>query len=624
LRLGQVLVNLGNNAVKFTEQGEVVVGVEKIGEDDSGVELHFWVQDSGIGMTPEQCGKMFQSFSQADSSTTRKYGGTGLGLAISKNLVELMNGRIWVESEIGQGSIFHFHARFGLQTDPQPRRMFYAEELRGERILTVDDNASAREIIATMARTFGLEVDVAENGLQALAMADKAAGMAQPYDLVLMDWKMPGMDGIEAVHRLQAENRLHTPAVIMVTAYGREEALSLAEQRGVDLKAVLTKPVTASTLLEAIGEARGKGFISETRAQAKADSCGGAMARLAGARLLLVEDNEMNQELAVELLSNAGIRIEIAGNGQEALDILAHDCAFDGVLMDCQMPVMDGYTATRELRKNPAFKDLPIIAMTANAMTGDREKVIAAGMVDHISKPINVGEMFATLAKWITPAMPATGAPAAGIARTDAEKLALPSVLPGIDMAAGLARTLGDNTFYRLLLIRFRDSNRDFVQDFRAACSGVDTSAPERVAHTLKGAAGTIGAWNLHVVAGELEQACAASASAERIGTLLARTDTELRLVINGLLVLGEAKKSASGATSSAAAVDPAQVRALSEELDALLAYGDSRAGDLLENNADIFSAAFPKHYAGIDDAIQSFDFEAALAKLRTAVSTFV
>ena len=269
LRLGQILINLGNNAVKFTDTGEIVFGIEKVSQDETEVELHFWVKDSGIGMTPEQCGKMFQSFSQADAATTRKYGGTGLGLAISKNLVEAMGGRIWVESEAGKGSSFHFHAHFGVQTD-------------------VQDNPST-------------------NGPRIAEKADKAATLA-------------------------------------------------------DL-----------------------------------------MSQLAGTRVLLVEDNDMNQELAMELLQNAGMQVVLANHGKEAVDILVRDPNFDGVLMDCQMPVMDGYTATREIRKNPAFNDLPIIAMTANAMAGDREKVMEAGMWDHIGKPLNVGEMFATIAKWMTP-----------------------------------------------------------------------------------------------------------------------------------------------------------------------------------------------------------------------------
>ncbi|MEI6413596.1 MAG: response regulator [Pseudomonadota bacterium] len=403
LRLGQILVNLGNNAIKFTEQGEIVVGVDKVSQDPAGILLHFWVKDSGIGMTPEQCGKMFQSFSQADASTTRKYGGTGLGLAISKNLVEQMQGRIWVESEYGQGSTFHFHAHFGLQAEPMARRMFNAAELRGVRVLVVDDNASAREILSTMARHFGLEADAAQDGPQALQQVAEAERRNQPYDLLLMDWKMPGMDGVETVRRLQAEPLRNRPAVIMVTAYGRDEAQDSAAQRGMTFQSVLTKPVTPSTLLEGIGEALGKGFTSETPVHKKADHGIEAMKKLAGTRVLLVEDNEMNQELAVALLGQAGMAVVVANHGQEALDILAKDSRFDGVLMDCQMPVMDGYAATREIRKNPAFQGLPVIAMTANAMAGDREKVIEAGMVDHIAKPLNVAEMFATLARWIKP-----------------------------------------------------------------------------------------------------------------------------------------------------------------------------------------------------------------------------
>ncbi|MES2877880.1 MAG: response regulator [Pseudomonadota bacterium] len=404
LRLGQILINLGNNAVKFTESGEVVVGIDKVADHDDGVELHFWVRDTGIGMTPEQCGKMFQSFSQADASTTRKYGGTGLGLAISKNLVELMRGKIWVDSVPGQGSTFHFHARFGVHANPQVRRMFKAEELLGVRVLVVDDNASAREILSTMAKTFGLEVDAAQDGAEALRLVAIADKQALPYDLVLMDWKMPAMDGVEVVRQLRSEQLSRVPTVIMVTAYGREEAMSCATERGVSLQTVLTKPVTPSNLLETIGKVLGRGTEVTTRQEARVEDYREAMGKLKGARVLLVEDNEMNQELAMELLSQAGMAVVLANHGKEALDILAKDSRFDGVLMDCQMPVMDGYTATREIRRDPAFKDLPIIAMTANAMAGDKEKVLETGMWDHIAKPLNVGAMFTTLAKWIKPA----------------------------------------------------------------------------------------------------------------------------------------------------------------------------------------------------------------------------
>jgi CheY-like chemotaxis protein/HPt (histidine-containing phosphotransfer) domain-containing protein len=624
LRLGQVLVNLGNNAVKFTDKGEIVVGIEKVSEDDSAVELHFWVRDSGIGMTPEQCGKMFQSFSQADSSTTRKYGGTGLGLAISKNFIELMDGRVWVESEVGKGSTFHFHARFGIQEEAMPRRMFHAEELLGVRVLVVDDNASAREIISSMAESLGLAVDAARDGRQALTMAVEAEKKGEAYDLVLMDWQMPVMDGVETVRQLQDEHLVQVPAVIMVTAYGREEAIGSAEQRGVALKSVLTKPVIASTLLEAIGEALDKGFISETRTQERGFGYAEAKEKLAGARVLLVEDNEMNQELAMELLRNADVDVELANNGQEALDILARDQRFDGVLMDCQMPVMDGYTATREIRKIAEFKALPIIAMTANAMTGDREKVIEAGMFDHIAKPLNVSEMFATIAKWITPATPRSNKTAETEASdlTPATPTALPSQLPGIDMKAALARTMGDENFLYSLFIRFRDSNRDFEQSFRAARDGNDPAAPERVAHTLKGAAGTVGAWDLHAAANLLEQACCDGAPAEKIDSLVADVRKQLTPVIEGMASLGTPASNNRKQSGESKAVDPEKLREITEKLEGLLAYGDATAGDLLDENAELMEAAFPQHLRRIEDAIQSFDFESALTLLREAVTT--
>jgi PAS domain S-box-containing protein len=635
LRLEQVLVNLGNNAVKFTETGEIVVGIEKVGEYDNGVELHFWVGDSGIGMTPEQCDKMFQSFSQADSSTTREYGGTGLGLAISKKLVQLMDGRIWVESKVGQGSTFHFHARFGVQADPMPQRMRNAEKLRGMRLLVVDDNASAREITARIALSFGPEVDTARDGREALAMVAQAEGNDTPYDLVLMDWKMPLMDGIEAVRQLQGEHLLPAPAVIMVTACGREDALNSAKQRGVMPSSVLTKPVMASALLEAIGEALGKGFVTETRSQEKAIGYDDALAKLAGARVLLVEDNEMNQELAVELLRNAGVEVAIANNGQEALDILAHDTRFDGVLMDCQMPVMDGYTVTREIRKNSAFKDLPIIAMTANAMAGDREKVLQAGMLDHIAKPLNVSEMFITIAKWITPSTPSDAKPTAVASpapTTDAQvdPTGLPSHLPGIDLQAGLARMLGDARFYHALLIRFRDSNRDFECDFCGARTGADPTAPERIAHTLKGSAGTVGATGLQNVAGELEQACCDGAPAAQIDARLAEVLREFTPVFAGLDTLDttstvpeeQACITRGEETPKNIATDTACTRIITQELDALLAYGDVAAVDLLDANAALLGAAFPTHIHLIDAAIRAFDFEEALTQLKDAIAT--
>jgi signal transduction histidine kinase/CheY-like chemotaxis protein/HPt (histidine-containing phosphotransfer) domain-containing protein len=641
LRLGQVLVNLGNNAVKFTESGEVVIGVDKVADFDDGVELHFWVKDTGIGMTPAQCGKMFQSFSQADASTTRKYGGTGLGLAISKSLVERMGGRIWVESEAGKGSVFHFHARFGVQKNPKRRRMFKADELLGTRVLVVDDNASSREILSTMAKTFGLEVDVARNGDAALRLIEQADRNAKPYDLVLMDWRMPVMDGVEATRQISEKNPHKAPTVIMVTAFGREEAMASASQRGVQIQSVLTKPVTPSTLLEAIAETLHRGMEITTRSEERAESHTGAMVALAGARLLLVEDNDMNQELAMELLANAGIDVVLAVNGQEALDILAKDNTFDGVLMDCQMPVMDGYTATSEIRKNPAFKNLPIIAMTANAMAGDREKVLEAGMWDHIAKPLNVGEMFATIAKWIKPkqsfatkseAAYASGTGATATKGTEnsveksgqnpAPKAATSAsgllVLPGIDVKAGMATTMDNLKLFTRLLIKFRDSQGDFANLFAAARTDADPTAAARAAHTLKGTAGNIGAKGVQAAAAELEHAYLVNSSPEDIDRALERTLSELAPVIVGLQAVGvPVAASPNAAATPATAANTAEIAKGLKRLTALLQDSDSAATEAVDSLIALTRGTpLAQPLLLVSAAVADFDFDAALEHL--------
>ena len=619
LRLGQILTNLGNNAVKFTDKGEIVVGVEKIADADNSIELHFWVKDSGIGMTAEQCGKLFQSFSQADASTTRKYGGTGLGLAISKNLVEAMHGHIWVESEPGAGSVFHFNVQLDVQKSPQARRMFRAEELLGVRVLVVDDNASAREILSSMARTFGLEVDAAWDGQQALSMIADSDQKAQPYDLVLMDWKMPVMDGIEAVHQLQNERLSRVPTIIMVTAYGRDEAMGSAQARGVKLNAVLTKPITASTLLEAIGEALGRGIITETRATERAESHTEVMAKLAGAKVLLVEDNEMNQELALELLRNAGMDVTLANHGQEALDILAQDRSFDGVLMDCQMPVMDGYTATREIRTTLQFKDLPIIAMTANAMVGDREKVLEAGMWDHIAKPLNVGEMFATIAKWIKPkAIAGQKAAAQATLTASAGTIGLPSTLPGIDVEAGMATTMHNEKLYTRLLAKFRDNQRDFAALLATAQADPDPSAAARAAHTLKGTAGNIGAKGVQAAAGELEHAFLVQASAADIDILLARTLEQLAPVITGLHGIGAEAADTPAERSAPQHIDTPALTAGLKQLGVLLQESDADAGDAVEAlQALVQGTPLAITLKQVAAKVAEFDFDAALDTLQ-------
>ena len=637
LRLGQVLINLGNNAAKFTQHGEIIIGMQKVADTAEGVCLHFWVRDTGIGLTPEQCAQLFQSFSQADASTTRKYGGTGLGLAISKSLVEAMQGKIWVESVFGQGSTFHFHACFKVQAHQQTRRMFSAHELAGVRLLVVDDNAAAREILTAMITSFGLAVDTAADGKLALDLIVSADEMGQPYELVLMDWKMPGMSGLEAVIHLYEKRLVHIPTVIMVTAYGREDVLTTASDRGVDLQTVLTKPVTPSNLLEAIGQALGKGKAALPLKAARADDYAVTAGKLKGARVLVVEDNDMNQELAMELLTSAGMTVVLAGNGQEALDILACDAQFDGVLMDCQMPVMDGYTATREIRKNPAWQSLPIIAMTANAMVGDKEKVLEAGMWDHIAKPLNVEVMFATMARWIVP-QAAVNAPLATAslavpAVSDAANTQLGSLYErlsqvGVDTRFGLKTALNKEALYLKLLRKFRDGQGDFEAMFArardsssggtgaltGALSGEerDATAAQRCAHTLRGTAANIGATQVQQAADRLEQACKLSAPQAQIDALLQQVLGALQPVLQALQALPD-ELASDKAQPSPNAVDAQKLLAVRTRLTELLERGDASAIDLCEQHERLLSAAYADRWKKIAASIRNFDFEAAL-----------
>jgi two-component system, sensor histidine kinase and response regulator len=611
LRLGQILINLSNNAVKFTDKGEIVLGAEVVNQAPESAHLHFWVRDSGIGMTPEQCSKMFQSFSQADSSTTRKYGGTGLGLAISKKLVEMMHGRIWVESQPGKGSTFHFEAHLGIQSHPAPRRVFHQEELAGVRVLVVDDNASAREILSNLVRTLGLEVDVAWDGQQALQMVLAANRKELPYDLVLMDWKMPVMDGVETVRHLQQDYGTPFPAVVLVTAYGREEAMGRADEQGVQLRSVLTKPVTAAGLLEAIGEALGKGVVIEGQTHDRTEAYKEAMDALRGGRVLLVEDNEINQELALELLRQAGLEIVVANHGREALEILARDCRFEGVLMDCQMPVMDGYEATREIRKNPAWNNIPIIAMTANAMAGDKEKVLEVGMVDHVAKPLVVSHMFETLAKWIKPRKQPSAA--ASQAADTADRDALPE-LAGVDTRAGLATIMGNARLYRRLLVKFREANSSFAEQFAAAQADKDPNAAARCAHTLRGTAANIGARRIAAAAGDLEHACKTGESSDRIAGLLAMTLAEVDPVIQSLESVRADKP---GAKEPVANADPAEVRQLIVAIRCLLEDSDSDAVDAVERLAGLVKGtSISEPVAKVSAAVAEYDFDAALQEL--------
>ena len=530
LRLGQVLINLCNNAVKFTHEGEIVVSTSAVEKEDESVTLRFCVRDTGVGLSEEQKGKLFQAFSQADTSTTRKYGGTGLGLTISKRLVNMMGGEIWVESEPGKGSEFIFTAKFGLARKVARKHLVPSVDLRGMRVLVVDDNASSREILQALLESMSFEVTVAASAEEGIAELEKDA-KDRPYKLVVMDWKMPGMDGIKASEVIKRHLSLpQKPKIIIATAYGREEVMQRSEKVGVD--GFLLKPVGQSVLFDAIMVAFGKEALEGEAVARVRGSDEEGLQKIRGARVLLAEDNEINQQVAKEILEQAGLVVRIANNGQAALD-LVRATTFDAVLMDVQMPVMDGYTATREIRKwelgrgkgeegsgkgeggrrKEGTSSIPIIAMTAHAMSGDHEKSIAAGMSDHVTKPIDPEKLLGTLARWIGPRDRAVKSPEAAPASIDSqakehgphEKM-LPDEMPEFDLAEGLQRLMGNRALYRKLLVNFATQYIQAAATIRSALDAGDFEQAHGLVHAIKGVAGNLAAKDLQVQSAALEK----------------------------------------------------------------------------------------------------------------------
>ncbi|MCP4040843.1 MAG: response regulator, partial [Gammaproteobacteria bacterium] len=408
LRLGQVLLNLTGNAVKFSNAGDVVVSVRVEESHGRRATLGFTVRDTGIGMTDGQRSQLFQPFQQADSTTTRRYGGTGLGLAISKQLVNMMEGEIGVESSLGQGSSFHFTAVFDLQPEEKGKSFLTSQELRGMRVLVVDDNRTSREILAAILDALSLEHTMVESGPAAIDTLVRAirSRWERAYDLVLMDWRMPDMDGVETALRIDKHPDLRRPpTIIMVSAYSRKEVKRRASNARI--KAFLNKPVSTSVLFDTIMEVFGQDMPTAHH-RLKSPSSGRVdLKTIAMRRVLVVEDQEINRDIAREILEQNGLVVETAENGLQALRRVEKEPSrYDAVLMDLQMPVMDGYEATRRIREIAATAGLPIIAMTAHALKEERERCLASGMNAHISKPIDVDELLWELSTWITPVNP--------------------------------------------------------------------------------------------------------------------------------------------------------------------------------------------------------------------------
>ncbi len=571
LRIGQVIINYANNAVKFTDEGEIIVRARMLEASEESLLVRFDVQDTGIGLTDEQRGKLFQSFQQADTSTSRKYGGTGLGLAISKQLATLMGGEVGVESELGVGSTFWFTAR--LDRGEEKKREYVPEsDLRNRRVLVVDDNAQARQILSEMLASMTFRVDEVGSGEEALSAIATADEGDDPYEIAFMDWRMPpGIDGIEAVRRLRSASMKSPPHAVMVTAYGRAEVFQEAEEAGVEVS--LVKPVNASLLFDTAIQVLSGEVVEKQPGEAVA---GVDLRPVRGARLLLVEDNELNQQVAMELLRDAGFVVELAENGQVGVQMVVEN-PYDLVLMDMQMPVMDGVTATREIRKESKFADLPIVAMTANAMEGDRERCFEAGMNDHVAKPIDPDGLFGTLVQWIAPGHRETAAveesPAVAVEETVEESAAL-ELIEGLDVDGGVKRVMGKRDFYEKLVKGFATGEEaQSVATVRVQLAEGEREAAERTAHSLKGVAGTLGAGELQQRAAGLESAIKEGRGEDAVESQLSSVDEELTRLVTAIeeaMGLEEGADEGAGGEDAPVELDEAVIERLPELAGAL------------------------------------------------------
>jgi signal transduction histidine kinase/CheY-like chemotaxis protein/CHASE3 domain sensor protein len=614
LRLGQVLTNLVNNAVKFTERGEIRLNIDLVERTGEKVQLKCSVRDTGIGMTPDQSAKLFQPFTQADMSTTRKHGGTGLGLTISRRLVDLMGGRIWLESEAGAGTTFYFTIWVGVGSATGTGRIV-PEKLSRLRVLVVDDNAAAREILQEPLSTVVRRVDAVESGKEAIA-AVQAGDATDPYDVVFMDWRMPGMDGLQASRHIKSDETLrHRPAIVLVTAFGREEVREEAER--LQLDGFLLKPVTKSMIVDTLVNVFADG-TEDLRGAADDEQA----SRLRGARILVTEDNEINQQIAVELLEGAGATVTVANNGREAVEMLSGPGRppYDVVLMDLQMPEMDGYQAAAKLRADPRLTSLPIIAMTAHATAEERQRCLASGMNDHVAKPIDPAALFDAVGRFY---MPAEGAPAPDRPSAPAAQEGLPSIA-GLDTNDGLSRVGGNRTLYLKILRQFAGQQTSALDQIPDALANGDHGLAERLAHTLKGVAGSIGAAGVQSAAAVLERVIRDRSSADQVERARQRVGVVLEPLARGIkAALGTPGSDASAPVQPAAPANPARSREAAAQLSALLSDSDPTAGTFIAANRGALSPLFDEAgWSAFEALVQGYAFADAQARLAHALDS--
>lgn len=609
LRLEQVLTNLVSNAVKFTENGEIKIKVELIEKSNERCELEISVSDTGIGLTAEQIQNLFRAFSQADSSTTREYGGTGLGLTISKYLVEQMQGKIWVESEHGKGSSFIFRVKLKLQEIQKDLHRHHVQT-NLPRVLVVDDNEAAREILESMLTSLKFDVATASGGEEAIAMLHEAQKQHKPFELTLIDWIMPTVDGLQTIRMIREDNKLESlPAFIMMTVYDKDELIQ--KSKGLKIDGFIAKPVTPSTLFDTIVNASNV-VEAPKQEEYKASSKNDAQTLLRGAYILLVEDNTLNQEFALEVLEKAGVLVDVANNGKEAYE-MAKNTNYDGILMDCQMPVMDGYEATRLIRESSNYPKVPILALSANAMESDKKLSLESGMNDHISKPIDVRVLFETMAKWIEPAHVPSSVDILDKIEQDSSNIDFK--ISGLELKNALERAGDDITFLKKMLKRFAQTQGVWAQDIDNLLTQNKVEDARRETHTLKGLAGNIGAVVLFNLTKEIEEKLK-NVQVAGAQIVIPFAKEELAQVIENIIHFFEHESSSNRDIYEHHTLTNAEIESLKhdiKELLLLLDEFDSEAVSITEKIAPLLKdLGMDKEVQELMININNYEFEAA------------
>lgn len=618
LRFGQVALNLLSNAVKFSEGGSVTINLALAAESDGHVMVEMAVRDTGIGMTLDQQLSLFNSFTQADSSTTRRFGGTGLGLAICRQIVEQMGGTIRVDSVPGGGSSFTCLMRMARADEPVGLETPLPHHIRQLHILAADDNPASRQILQDVFAGWGMTIDLVASGDEALAAVKTADDVGKPYDLVLLDWKMPGMDGMQTIGAIgRMPCRTSRPKTAIVTAYGAD-ILARGNHEG-DVAAFITKPIVPASLIEEIGNIFPQEDAQPAPDGPEANAVPSVSPQFRGLTILLVEDNDINREIAIELLGDAGLHVEWAENGRVACDMVrSQGHAYAAILMDVQMPEMDGITATRIIRESHSADSLPILAMTAHAYEEEKARCRDAGMNDHIAKPVDPVVLMETLDRWLKAPVSAIAPKVPAMEKPSDD--GLPACLPPFDIPAALVRVNGKAALLKKLIVTFGDSYANVAHDLRVFISTPLLPDARRLAHSLKGVAGSLGLAEVQAVAADVERMLAGGeVEAARIAI------DELEKLMTPAIAAARSQKSGRTDIAPVAPLlaDGEEVVAARDDLRELLRRRSLRARSAFQRFAELQGmseqmwTAHPVH-----QALEKLDYEAALALIEADVPT--